>query len=125
MASIVLIDDDPALRSAMRKILERAGHSVHDAEDGGKGLALVESVRPDLVVTDLVMPEKEGIETILELRERFQEIPIIAVSGAEGGEAAGPLFDASLFGAAAVLAKPFSISDFVAVVEKVLQPPAA
>ena len=123
--SILLIDDDPALRSAMRKILERAGHSVYDAEDGVKGIALVESIRPDLVVTDLVMPEKEGIETILELRERFQEIPIIAVSGADGGEEEGPLFDARLFGAAAVLAKPFSIADFVAVVEKVLQPPEA
>jgi CheY-like chemotaxis protein len=57
MASIVLIDDDPALRSVMRRVLERAGHSVADAEDGVKGIALVERVRPDIVITDLVMPE--------------------------------------------------------------------
>jgi CheY-like chemotaxis protein len=124
MASIVLIDDDPALRSVMRRVLERAGHSVADAEDGVKGIALVERVRPDIVITDLVMPEKEGIETILELRDRFQDLPIIAVSGAEGGEVDGPLVDASMFGAAAVLAKPFSISDFIEVVERVLKLPS-
>jgi FixJ family two-component response regulator len=70
------------------------------------------------------MPEKEGIETILELRDRFQDLPIIAVSGAEGGEVDGPLVDASMFGAAAVLAKPFSISDFIEVVERVLKLPS-
>lgn len=125
MASIVLIDDDPALRSVMRRVLERAGHTVTDAENGVKGIALVERVRPDLVITDLVMPEKEGIETILELRDSFPDIPIIAVSGAEGGEVEGPLVDASLFGAAAVLAKPFSIAQFLDVVEGVIPPPAA
>jgi CheY-like chemotaxis protein len=122
MASIVLIDDDPALRSVMRKVLERAGHAVADAENGVKGIALVERVRPDLVITDLVMPEKEGIETILELRDGFPDLPIIAVSGADGGEVEGPLVDASLFGAAAVLAKPFSIAQFLEVVESVLPP---
>lgn len=124
MAAIVLIDDDPALRSVMRRVLERAGHSVADAENGVMGIALVERIRPALVITDLVMPEKEGIETILELRDRYPDLPIVAVSGAEGGEEEGPLLDASMFGAAAVLAKPFSIAQFLEVIEKVLPPPA-
>lgn len=122
MATIVVIDDDPALRAIMRKVLERSGHSVLEAENGVKGIDLVEKVRPDMVITDLVMPEKEGIETIMELRERFQELPIVAVSGAEGGAEGGPLVDARLFGADAILAKPFSVADFLRVVDKALAP---
>ena len=77
------------------------------------------------MITDLVMPEKEGIETIMELTERFQKIPIVAVSGADGGEEGGPLVDARLFGASAILAKPFSVDDFLRVVNRALAPQAA
>jgi two-component system, chemotaxis family, chemotaxis protein CheY len=120
MARILVIDDDPALRRTVRKILERGGHEVEEAENGLTGLRVVEERPPDLVVTDLVMPEKEGIETILELRERFPEVGVLAVSGAGGVDPTGPLMDAHLFGAHATLPKPFQIQELLDAVAEVL-----
>jgi two-component system, chemotaxis family, chemotaxis protein CheY len=120
MARILVIDDDPSLRRSMRKVLERSGHEVIEAEDGDKGMRLVREVPPDLVVTDLLMPEKEGIETIQELRAEFPEIPIVAVSGAGSVEEGGPLLDAQLFGADATLSKPFEVEELVETVTRVL-----
>jgi CheY-like chemotaxis protein len=120
MATILVIDDEPALRAAMRRALERAGHTVLEAANGSVAIPMIEKDRPDAVVTDLFMPEKEGIETIMELRERFADLPIVAVSGALGGDESGPLKDAQIFGASAVLPKPFSIDQFVKTVEGVL-----
>ncbi len=124
MADIVVVDDDPGLRGVMRKILEKGGHRVREAPDGAAGLRLVEGNVPDLVVTDLLMPEKEGIETIMELRDRFPGVRILAVSGAgtPGGEE-GPLVDAQLFGAHGTLAKPFSVDALLKAVAEVLALP--
>ncbi len=121
MGRILVIDDDPNLRRTMRKILEREGHAVQEAENGLTGIRIVEEEPPDLVVTDLLMPEKEGIETIVELRERFPSIGIVAVSGAGGVTDRGPLIDAELFGADAALSKPFSIEEFIAAIDRVLR----
>lgn len=120
MGRILVIDDDPNLRRTMRKILEREGHSVQEAENGLTGIRIVEEAPPDLVVTDLLMPEKEGIETIVELRARFPSIGIVAVSGAGGVNDRGPLIDAELFGADVALSKPFSIDEFVSAIDRVL-----
>jgi len=124
MAEIVVVDDDLGLRGAMRRILERAGHQVREAQDGEAGLRLVEGKEPDLVVTDLLMPGKEGIETILELRDRFPGVRILAISGAGGpGEEGSPLVDARFFGAHGVLAKPFSLEALLQEVVQVLALP--
>lgn len=121
MADIVVIDDDPALRGTIRKILERGGHAVREAPDGLQGLRTVEDRAPDLVITDLLMPEKEGIETIMELRDRYPEVRIIAISGAGGLDDPGPLMDAELFGAGATLPKPFSVQKLLDTVTRVLE----
>lgn len=109
MARILVIDDDQAIRGTIRKILERSGHEVREAEDGVEGLKLFREDRPDLVVTDLVMPRKEGIETIIEIRAECPDVRILAVSGAETSVPAGRLFDAEALGADASLAKPFTV----------------
>jgi DNA-binding NtrC family response regulator len=110
MAYIVIIDDDSAIRGTLRRILERVGHEVGEAAEGEAGMRLVGERPPELVITDLIMPEKEGIETIQELTERFPNVQILAISGAGGNEGeSGPLTDAMLFGAHAVLPKPFSV----------------
>lgn len=121
MADILIIDDDDALRGTMRKILERNGHDVREASDGLKGVDRIRERVPDLVVLDLIMPEKEGIETIMELREEYPELRILAVSG--GGSvlgAGGALEDAMLFGADASLAKPFTVDALRGAVEELL-----
>jgi DNA-binding response OmpR family regulator len=120
MARIVVIDDEEVIRSSLRRLLERAGHTVAVAADGEIGLALVQDGRTDLVVTDLIMPDKEGIETIQELRERHPAVRILAVSGA-GDLTDGPLVDAKLFGAHVILSKPFSNQELLAAVESALQ----
>lgn len=109
MARVLIIDDDVALRTTMRKILERAGHEVIEAGDGHEGLARFREEGADVVVTDLIMPEKEGIETILELREEARDVRILAVSGGGSMEPGVRLFDATALGADASLAKPFTI----------------
>lgn len=120
MARILVIDDDPLLRRVMRRILERSGHDAMEAVDGVEGMRLVRESPPDLVVTDLLMPEKDGIETIQELRAEFPHIPIVAVSGAGRIEEGGPLLDAHLYGADASLAKPFSAAELIEIVTLVL-----
>lgn len=92
MAKILLIDDDSALRRTMRKIVEISGHVADEAEDGQVGLRLFEEGVYDLVVTDLFMPEKEGIETIIELRERAPEIKILSCVGGDGSGSGGSPF---------------------------------
>jgi len=120
MAKILIIDDDPALRGVMKKLVARLGHEVDEAEDGAVGLRLFQQGGYDLVVTDLLMPEKEGIETIMELRELDSKIRILAVSGGLTGDRMGPLSDAEALGADASLPKPFSVAEFSDAVEALL-----
>ncbi len=120
MARILIIDDDSALRQTMRKIVERIGHEADEAEDGAVGLRLFRERSYDLVVTDLLMPEKEGIETILELREEDPDVPILAVSGGMTLDRTGPLADAEALGADASLPKPFAVEEFSDTVQQLL-----
>ena len=116
ISRILVIDDDPVARITIQTILEEEGYSVTCAEDGRRGLAAFRESRPDLVVTDIVMPGKEGIETILELRSIWPEGPIIAIS-AGGRIAKGDLLELAKGGGAdAVLAKPFEPEALLALV---------
>ena len=120
MAKILIIDDDASLRKTMMKIVALAGHTAHEAKDGEVGLALFKAGHYDLVVTDLLMPEKEGIETIIELRSEKPDVKILAVSGGLLLDPVGPLEDAESLGADASLPKPFSVDEFSKVVESLL-----
>ncbi len=120
MARILVIDDDEALRQSIRRILEREGHVVEEAEDGRAGTRIVREASPDLVITDLIMPGQEGIETIIQLREEFPELKILAVSGGLSLDPEGPLKDAEALGADASLSKPFGVEEFLEVVRGLL-----
>lgn len=120
MARILIIDDDAALRRTMRKIVERMGHAAEEAENGAMGLRLFRKEAHDLVVTDLLMPEKEGIETIMELRTEAPEVRILAVSGGMALDRTGPLEDAEALGADASLPKPFAVEEFTAAIQRLL-----
>ena len=120
MARILLADDDPLVRETLRHALESSGHDVVEASNGTKALAAFEAHVIDLVITDIVMPETEGIETIIELRRRRPDLKIIAISGGSGVNDVDYLGLARKFGAREVLSKPFRKSQILAAVDGAL-----
>jgi DNA-binding response OmpR family regulator len=111
---VLLIDDDVALLSLMAEAFSRAGYSIETAENGRKGLLALETYEPDLVVTDIVMPELEGIGAILQIKRRPKPPKIIAISGAGPGGRRDYLSWARHLGADETLAKPFRMSQILA-----------
>jgi len=115
MKKILLIDDDQVLREIGAEILQRGGYAVICAEDGNRGVALFRSECPDLVITDIIMPEKEGIQTIIEIRSLRSDAKVIAMSG--GGRRVGRtdfLKVARTIGAADVILKPLDPGELLA-----------
>jgi CheY-like chemotaxis protein len=105
--SILVIDDETLVRQAMTLVLRNAGYEIRCAEDGRRGLEAFRERRPDLVVCDIIMPEMEGLETIMRLRVLARDCPVIAISG--GGHFCKHdfLHAAKELGAKAALRKPF------------------
>jgi CheY-like chemotaxis protein len=120
MKKILLVDDNEPFRRMLCRMLEGAGFSVVVAGDGVVALSLFRQQPFDLVITDLIMPEKEGLETILELRKLKGNVKIIAMSGGGRVDAGDYLPLAIAFGAARTLAKPFLAGEFLAAVAEVL-----
>ena len=121
MARILIIDDDNEFREMVREILIEADfNSIEEAVNGGVGMKLLRQQSFDLVITDIVMPEKEGIETIIELNRDYPGIKIIAMSG--GGKRGNQnyLEMAQYLGASRILAKPFQRSDLIKTVKELL-----
>jgi DNA-binding NtrC family response regulator len=113
MADILIIDDDRQMRRLLIRILGGAGHSVREAENGRLGLDEFRRQPAALVISDIVMPDMEGIETILALRRASADLPIIAISGGSD-----PLYlqAAARLGATAALEKPFAATQLLDVV---------
>ena len=118
MSDILVIDDDVQMRRLIGRILGEAGHVVLDAKNGRAGLRLFRVARPGLVITDIVMPEQEGIETIRMIAREAPQIPILAISGS--GEPSYLRMAAAL-GATAQLAKPFAAGELLAAVAELLE----
>lgn len=125
MSRILLIDDDDSLRRALRLALEKSGFAVTAVGDGRAGLAAFEIQPVDLVITDLVMPNMEGVETIRALRKLAPHVPIIAISGGGRGSADGYLNIAKILGAALTLEKPLEPADLCAAVTRLLEQKSA
>ncbi len=121
MAHILLVDDDEACRKVLRRTLQRAGYIVTEAMNGAVALRLLRDASVDLVVTDIIMPEMEGIETIQTLRRTHPQLKIIAMSGGGRIEAEGYLASAKAFGAVDVLRKPFEAAELFAAIEGALR----
>jgi len=107
--SILVVDDDEKVLEAVKDVLEAEGYVVHITLAGASGIRLFESDPPDLVITDINMPDMEGIELIRELSRRRKGVPIIAISGDPVGTKF--LKAARLLGAVDTLLKPFSIAE--------------
>lgn len=112
MAHILLIDDDEQYRAMLTQMLTRDAHRVTIARDGEEGLRLAGQVKPDLIITDILMPNKDGIEAIMALNRAGNGVPIIAISGGRRFISADfNLRSAALVGVKATLAKPFERAD--------------
>lgn len=120
MQTVLVIDDEAALRRTLRTALEEAGYRVVEAGDGNEGLTQYSREHPDLVLMDIIMPNMEGIETILELRKRKVTTPIIAMSGGGRINAANVLEIAGKFGTDKTISKPFRMSEMVNAVRSLL-----
>jgi DNA-binding response OmpR family regulator len=120
VAHILVIDDDSDLCITMQEMLQAEGHKVSVTADGEQGIKLQRKQPASLLITDIFMPNKEGIETIRDFREEFPNVPIIAMSGGGRLNRPGILFTAQDLGADAILRKPFGMSDLLRSVTAVL-----
>lgn len=120
MTKILVIDDDPFIRDVLKQTLERSGYSVALAENGEAGLETFNGDEFDLVITDLIMPKKEGVETIAELKKSSPQTKIIAISGGYRLPAENYLKIATTLGVDGTLIKPFEKLDLLRKVETVL-----
>ena len=120
MRQVMIIDDDDQVREMLRRMLEYAGYAVQEAGDGDEGLRRLEDRPVDLVITDILMPNKEGLETIMTIRREYPSVPVIAISGGGWNGAHGYLVTADKLGASRTLAKPFTRQQMLDAVEEVL-----
>lgn len=124
MQRILIIDDDHHILLMVKKMLERAGFEVDLASNGNEGLELFKRMPLDLVITDIIMPEKEGLETIREMKRLSPDLKIIAMSGGGKVTSDNYLNTARIFGATRILAKPFSQKEMVSAVKDLLDKPS-
>jgi DNA-binding NtrC family response regulator len=117
---ILIIDDDPDIRRLLKGALEKSEHVVLEAADGKEGMRRWRDENPDLVITDLVMPGKGGLDTLFEMISLDPRVKVIAMTGGNWREAVDRLHDARLFGAVRTVAKPFTLSEMLRVVGEVL-----
>jgi len=121
MARILVVDDDYVFRAALRVILEAAGYTVLDAADGEAGLRVYREQGADLVLVDLFMPERDGLEVIQALRAMIPQPKTIAMSGGGRIGARDMLTAAAALGAARTLRKPFESRDLLAAIRELLE----
>ena len=122
MATILVIDDDLLLCRLISRVLSSAGHTVVEAHNGYEGVALAQRHQPTLIITDIVMPDKEGIETILEIRRAIPQAKIIAISGGGSYSSKGVsyLSMALALGADAAIEKPFLPAELTEIVNRLM-----
>ena len=120
MVRILIIDDDEQILAMLRQTLEREGYEVMEASDGNEGLRRYRENPTDLIITDLIMPEKEGIETIMELHRDFPDVKIIAISGGGRVDPGQYLSIAKSFGAQYTFTKPIERKKLLKAVRELL-----
>ena len=121
MNSILIIDDEAPIRSMLRLILEREGYQIIEAPDGIEGIRHYREHPTDLIITDLIMPNKDGIGMIIELKKEFPEINIIAMSGGGLNKPDGYLKGAKQLGAKHTLSKPIDREELLRAVKDTLK----
>jgi CheY-like chemotaxis protein len=125
MARILIIDDEPQIRSMLRLMLERVGYEIAEAPDGIEGIRQYRKNPADLIITDLIMPNKDGIGMIIDLKREFPKVKIIAMSGGGVNRPEGYLDGAKKLGATRTLTKPIDRDEMLQAVKETLKDTAA
>ena len=120
MHRILIIDDEPHILMMLKKMMERAGYEIDLASNGKEGIELFQKSPADLVITDIIMPEKEGLETIREMKRIHPRLKIIAMSGGGKISAENYLETARIFGATRIIEKPFTQGEMIAAVKELI-----
>ncbi|HQY58075.1 MAG: response regulator [Nitrospira sp.] len=123
MKSILIVDDQESIRQVVREILEAAGYRVDEASTGREGLAQYRRAPADLILMDIFMPDGDGLESLVTLRQEFPDCRVVAISGSKS--MVGPvnfLHVAKILGAKNVLEKPFAVDDLLGVIANELKP---
>ncbi len=118
MATVLVIEDDQEVRDYLVAVLSRAGHEVTAAANGRDGVATFRDHPTQVVITDIIMPEKDGIETILDLRREHPQLKVIAISGGGRSTPENYLHSARLLGADRAIRKPFKNEEILAAVRE-------
>ena len=122
---ILFVDDDPILRTAFTELLRQRGHAVRTAANGRQALEFLATHRPRLVITDIFMPEADGLELIMQLRDQWPARGVLAISGGSFGTPELFLKTARLLGRVRTLEKPFAPDELLAIVQEMFAVPAA
>lgn len=122
MSRILILDDDADIRHTLREMLTHAGHDIREASDGDAGLRMVRQFHPEIVVTDIFMPERDGLEVIRAVKRDFPTVKIVAISGGGRYGELSYLEMSKTFGADGLLLKPFTRRDVLAVMQHVSAP---
>lgn len=124
MAIVLVVDDDPTIRTIAAELLREERHAIIEAADGDEALRVLDATHAELVVLDMLMPNRDGLETIMEIRRRHPGVRILAISSGGSIGIGNLLGMARVFGADETLAKPLSFTTFAATVNRLLEAPA-
>ena len=120
MISILIVDDDSQIRLALKRLLQNEGYEIFEAGNGIEAIKEFKKSRADIIITDIVMPDKEGMETIMELKQMEPEIRIIAISGGGySGRASTYLATAEKLGAECTIKKPLNKETLLECIKKI------
>jgi CheY-like chemotaxis protein len=120
MQHILIIDDDKAIQSIFTQLLENNGYSVETASEGREGLRKLKARTPDLIITDIMMPEMDGLEMVTYIRRNHPDLPVIAISGGMQAAPVNFLPMAKQFGACKVFEKPLALATLLEAVQELL-----
>ena len=125
MTRVLIIDDEAPIRSMLKLMLERDGYEVAEAPDGMEAIRIYRQNPADLIITDLIMPNQDGIGMIIALKKEFPDVKIIAMSGGGLNKPEGYLKGAKKLGAACTLTKPIDRDEMLRAIKNVLQSPSS
>jgi DNA-binding response OmpR family regulator len=121
MAKILIVEDDHQLREMLKQLLEGENYEVIESNDGEAAMRILQGTKVDLIISDIIMPEKDGVSLIRDLRKNYPELKIIAVSGGSRHiDPQNPLRIVEKLGANITLTKPFKLSELLAAVRELL-----